>query len=230
MAKILLIEDDRDLSTILSDLLEEEGYRVEAAYDGASALDLLHASEYDVLILDWNLPKTSGVTLLKEIRHRGNLTPVLLLTSRGDLKDKTEGLDAGADDYLTKPFESEELTARLRALLRRHSQQATNILSVGPFSLDTQKYKVMKNECEIRLQPKEFALLEFLMRHPEEVFSIDALLNKVWPTDSEASTDTLRVYIGTLRSKIDDKEKSSFITTVHRVGYKFVVPQKKQIT
>jgi two-component system, OmpR family, copper resistance phosphate regulon response regulator CusR len=224
MAKVLLIEDDRDLSTILSDLLEEEGYSVEVAYDGASALDLLQTAEYDVLIVDWNLPKTSGVILLKEIRHRGNLTPVLLLTARGDVKDKTEGLDSGADDYLTKPFQSEELTARLRALLRRQSQQATNILSIGPFTMDNQKFKVMKGDREIRLQPKEFALLEFFMRHPEEVFSLEALLNRVWPTDSEASTDTLRVYIGTLRSKIDDKDKPSFITTLHRVGYKFVVP------
>lgn len=223
MAKILLIEDDRDLSIILCDLLNEEGYSIEAAYDGASALDLLYAADYDAIILDWNLPKTSGVVILKEIRRRGNLTPVLLLTARGDLKDKTEGLDSGADDYLTKPFQPEELAARMRALLRRHSQQATNLLSLGPFTVDTQKYKVMKNAQEIRLQPKEFALLEFFMRHPEEVFSHDALLNRVWPTDSEASTETVRVYIGTLRSKIDEKGQASFITTVHRVGYKFVV-------
>jgi DNA-binding response OmpR family regulator len=223
MAKILLIEDDRDLSIILSDLLEVEGYSIEVAYDGTSALDLLFVSEFDVIVLDWNLPKTSGVVILKEIRQRGNLTPVLLLTARGDLKDKTEGLDSGADDYLTKPFQPEELTARLRALLRRHSQQATNILSVGSFTLDTQKFKVLKNDREIRLQPKEFALLEFFMRHPEQVFSPEALVNRVWPTDSEASAETLRVYIGTLRSKIDDKGQPSCITTVHRVGYKFVV-------
>jgi DNA-binding response OmpR family regulator len=223
MAKILLIEDDRDLSIILSDLLEEEGYSIEVAYDGASALNLLLSAEYDAIVLDWNLPVTSGVAVLKEIRHRGNLTPALLLTARGDIKDKTQGLDSGADDYLTKPFQPEELTARLRALLRRHSQQATNQLALGPFTMVSQKYQLMKDKREIRLQPKEFALLEFFMRHPGEVFSPESLLNRVWPTDSEASTDSVRVYIGTLRSKIDDRGKASFITTVHRVGYKFDV-------
>jgi DNA-binding response OmpR family regulator len=223
MAKILLIEDDRDLSSILSDLLEEEGYSIETAYDGEGALNLLLATNYDVIILDWNLPVTSGVTVLKEIRQRGNLTPVLLLTARGDVKDKAQGLDAGADDYLTKPFQPVELAARLRALLRRHSQQATNILAVGSFRLDSQKFVVTKDGAEIRLQPKEFALLEFFLRHPGEVFSPEALLNRVWPTDSEASSDTVRVYIGTLRSKIDNRDRDSFIKTVHRVGYKFVI-------
>jgi len=223
MAKVLLIEDDRDFSTILTDLLEQEGYAVEAAYDGGGALDLLLAAEFDVIILDWNLPVTSGVTVLKEIRHRGNLTPVLLLTARGDVKDKAQGLDAGADDYLTKPFQQEELTARLRALLRRHSKQATNILVAGPFNIDTQKFLASKGERVLKLQPKEFALLEFFLRHPEEVFSPDALLSRVWPTDSEASTDTVRVYIGTLRNKIDDRDRDSFIKTIHRVGYKFTL-------
>jgi DNA-binding response OmpR family regulator len=223
MAKILLIEDDRDLSSILSDLLEEEGYSIETAYDGEGALNLLLATNYDVIILDWNLPVTSGVTVLKEIRQRGNLTPVLLLTARGDVKDKAQGLDAGADDYLTKPFQPVELAARLRALLRRHSQQATNILAVGSFRLDSQKFVVTKDGAEIRLQPKEFALLEFFLRHPGEVFSPEALLSRVWPTDSEASSDTVRVYIGTLRSKIDNRDRDSFIKTVHRVGYKFVI-------
>ena len=223
MAKVLLIEDDRDFSTILSDLLEEEGYAIETAYDGASALNLLLAAQFDVIILDWNLPVTSGVKVLKEIRHRGNLTPVLLLTARGDVKDKAQGLDSGADDYLTKPFQPEELTARLPALLRRHSKQATNILSAGPFGLDSAKFLATKSGRELKLQPKEFALLEFFMRHPGEVFSPEALLSRVWPTDSEASTDTVRVYIGTLRNKIDERYRDSFIKTVHRVGYKFIV-------
>jgi len=221
MAKILLVEDDRDLAMALEDRLIREHYLVEVVHDGDEALNRLKCSEYDAVILDWNLPNTPGIEILKQLRSLGRNTPVLLLTARDNLQDKEAGLDAGADDYLTKPFEPRELSARIRSMLRRAINQVSNVLSAGPFTLDPQNFTASKNDHELRLQPKEFALLELFMRHPNEVFSHEALLTRIWASDSDTSPDTVRVYVGTLRNKIDGDGKQSYIETVFRRGYKF---------
>lgn len=223
MSKILVVEDDRDLAMALEDRLVREHYSVEVVHDGEEALTRLQCSDYDAVVLDWNLPKTSGIDILRELRKGGRLTPVLLLTARGDVQDKEQGLDSGADDYLTKPFEPREFSARVRSILRRNTQQTSNEVKAGPFVLDPVKFIAAKNGQELRLQPKEFALLELFMRHPNEVFSHDALLTRIWASDSDTSPDTVRVYVGTLRSKIDGDSEPSFIETVFRRGYRFKI-------
>jgi DNA-binding response OmpR family regulator len=225
MAKILLVEDDYDLAFALTDRLKREHYSVEVVDEGDRALDLLKSFEYDAIILDWNLPNMSGLAILKELRGRGIRTPVLILTARTDVNDKAQGLDTGADDYLTKPFEPVELSARIRAMLRRGSNQPSNVITVGPFTLDPQRFTVLKDGKEIHLQPKEFALMELFMRNPGEVFSQEALLNRIWASDSETSPESVRVYIGNLRKKIDGDNQQSYIETVYKRGYWFVVPK-----
>jgi DNA-binding response OmpR family regulator len=225
MAKILLVEDDYDLAFALTDRLKREHYSVEVVDEGDRALDLLKSFEYDAVILDWNLPNMSGLAILKELRGRGIRTPVLILTARTDVHDKAQGLDTGADDYLTKPFEPVELSARIRAMLRRASNQPSNVITIGPFALDPQHFTVLKDGKEIHLQPKEFALMELFMRNPGEVFSQEALLNRVWTSDSETSPESVRVYIGNLRKKIDGDNEQSYIETVYKRGYWFVVPK-----
>jgi DNA-binding response OmpR family regulator len=223
MAKLLLVEDDQDLAFALTDRLKREHYTVEVADDGDQAMHLLKCFEYDGVILDWNLPNMTGLTILKDLRDRGIRTPVLILTARSDVQDKAQGLDSGADDYLTKPFDPIELSARVRAMLRRGANLPTNVITAGPFTLDPQHFTVQKNGKEIHLQPKEFALLELFMRNPGEVFSQEALLSRIWASDSETSPESVRVYIGNLRKKIDDEDGQSYIETVFKRGYWFVV-------
>lgn len=225
MAKILLVEDDGDLAFALKDRLKREHYTVEVVDDGDRALHLLKTFEYDAVILDWNIPNLSGISILKELRSRGVGTPVLLLTARADVHDKAQGLDTGADDYLTKPFDPIELSARVRAMLRRGNKQPSNVITVGPFTLDPQHFTVSKDGEQIYLQPKEFALLELFMRNPGEIFSQEALLNRVWSSESETSPESVRVCIGTLRKKIDGDQAQSYIETVFKRGYMFVVPK-----
>jgi two-component system, OmpR family, copper resistance phosphate regulon response regulator CusR len=222
MAKILLVEDDFDLAFALADRLKREHYTVEVADEGEQALHLLKCGEYDAVILDWNLPNMSGLAILKELRGRGVRTPVLLLTARSDVHDKAQGLDNGADDYLTKPFDPIELSARVRAMLRRASNQPTNLITTGPYTIDPQHFTVFKHGKEIHLQPKEFALLELFMRHPGEVFSQEALLHRIWVSESETSPESVRVYIKNLRQKIDGDDEQSCIQTVFKRGYCFV--------
>lgn len=225
MAKILLVEDDHDLAFSVTDRLKREHYTVEVVDEGEDALHLLKTFEFDAVILDWNLPDMSGLAILKELRNRGLRTPVLLLTARGDVSDKAQGLDSGADDYLTKPFDPIELSARVRAMLRRGSKQTANVISAGPFTLDPQHFKVFKEGVEIHLQPKEFALLEVFMRNPGEVFSQEALLNRCWLSESDTSPESVRVYVGNLRKKIDGGGQHSYIETLFKRGYVFTLPK-----
>ncbi|MGH9551128.1 MAG: response regulator transcription factor, partial [Terriglobales bacterium] len=193
---------------------------------GRAAQEKLDSQSYDVLIVDWGLPDASGLEICKQYREKGGSAAVLLLTGKGAVTDKEQGLDAGADDYLTKPFHPRELSARLRALLRRPRELQDNILQVGSLVLDPQGARVTKDGKEINLLPKEFALLEFLMKHPNQVFAADVLLDKVWSKESENSPDTVRVHITKLRSKIDTEGEPSIIRTMHRVGYKLEAPER----
>ncbi|HEY9754125.1 MAG TPA: response regulator transcription factor [Oculatellaceae cyanobacterium] len=223
MAKVLVIEDDLSLSRMIKDWLTVEHHNVETVADGNQGSEKLQYYQYDLVILDWQLPGMEGVQILKEFRNKGGVTPVLMLTGKNTIVDKEVGLDSGADDYLTKPFHMKELSARIRALLRRPTQVVGNILTAGQFKLDPTNHIVTKGGAELKLLPKEFALLEFLMRHPNQVFSADALLNRVWASESDATIDALTSCIKRLRKKIDADSDSSSIRTVHGVGYKLDV-------
>lgn len=220
MAKILVVEDDTTLCKFISEWLALDHHNAEIVNTGDEALSRLKAYEYDLVVLDLELPNVTGIEILKDFRSGGGTTPVLILTGLKKIDDKLTGFDAGADDYLTKPFHGNELRARLKALLRRGGgSYSEDILKVGDLKLDATNYKVTKAGCEIHLRPKEFALLEFLMRHPGRVFQQEALLNRVWATESEATIDALTTCVRRLRQKIDDQGKPSTIRTVHGVGY-----------
>lgn len=220
MAKILIVEDDLGLSKMIRDWLVFEKHSVEEVADGDEALEKLRFYEYDLVILDWMLPGLSGVQVLREFRNARGSTPVLILTGKDTIPDKETGLDAGADDYLTKPFHMKELSARMRALLRRPRDIVTDAIKVGNLYLDRGKHKILKNNVEVKLLPKEFALIDFLMRHPNQVFSVDALLNRVWESESDATADAVTTCIKRIRKKLDTEGNPSIIRTVHGVGYR----------
>ncbi|MBS1956513.1 MAG: response regulator transcription factor [Cyanobacteria bacterium SZAS-4] len=227
MAKILVVEDDKELVEVLQDWLVGEHHIVDVVHDGKEGAERLRMYDYDVAILDWELPGMHGPSIVKEYRDGGGTIPLLMLTGKTNYTDKEQGLDSGADDYLTKPFHPRELSARLRALLRRSGANRTaTVLTAGDLSLDPQAFKVTKGDNEIPFLPREFALLEFFMRHPNEVFGPEAILNHVWSSESDASPDTVRVHITRLRSKIDTPGEKSLIHTIHRVGYRFEPPAK----
>ena len=222
MAKILLVEDDQALSKLVRNWLSLEHHAVETVEDGEEALHRLKVSEYDLVILDWTLPKLAGVEVLKEHRRLGGQTPVLMLTGKDKISDKEEGFDAGADDYLTKPFHGKELTVRIKALLRRPPNLVKDVLRVGDLVLEKENFSVRRGDSEIRLLPKEFALLEFLMRHPNQVFSAEALLERVWVSESESTVEAVTTCIKRLRRKLESDGVPSPIATVHGVGYKLM--------
>ncbi len=223
MAKILLIEDDVDLSSMISARLEAENHVVECAHDGKVGHDYMMLTKYDLIILDWNLPGMEGVQVLKEYRKAGGNSPVIFLTGRDEISEKEVGLDSGADDYLTKPFNTRELSARIRALLRRPEAVQAEVLTSGDLMLDPANHRFTKSGKEMRLQPKDFSLLEFFMRNQDRPFSPDALLQRVWHADSDATIDGLRAAIKRIRKVIDASanEEDSFIETMPRVGYRF---------
>lgn len=220
MSKILLVEDDQGLCRMIRDWLTMEHYNLEIISEGREALEKMKFYQFDLIILDWELPGMNGPQILKEYREAGKTTPVLMLTGKTTIDDKEEGFGAGADDYLTKPFHMKELSVRMRALLRRPGTFTGTVIKIGPLELDQGNYKLTKNGEDIKLLPREFALMEFFMRHPKQVFSADALLNRVWASESDASSDALTTCIKRLRKKLDEEGKPSLITTVHGVGYK----------
>lgn len=225
MAKVLIVEDDLELLEKLRDWLIFEKYVVEEAHNGRQALDMVRFYKYDVIVLDWMLPDLSGIEVCRQYRATGGSAPILILTGKREISDKEKGFTSGADDYLTKPFDTRELSARIRALLRRPRLYKDNILKVEDLTLDTGAHTVSRSGRVIELQPLEFQLLEFLLRHSNQVYSPEALLNHVWGAHSDASVDTIRTYIKTLRRKIDVEGKASVIKTVHGVGYKLDNPE-----
>ncbi|HEY9755780.1 MAG TPA: response regulator transcription factor [Oculatellaceae cyanobacterium] len=220
MPKVLIVEDDLELSSKIREWLEFERYSVEECPNGADAAELLKTYGYDVIVCDWNLPDKTGVDIISEFRSHGGGTPILMLTGKGTVTDKETGLDAGADDYLTKPFHIKELAARLKALLRRPAVMAPETIKVGEIELETRTYKVTVAGKSIQLLPKELALLDFLIRRPNQVFGSKELLKQVWESDTVASEDTIRTYMKTLRRKVTPEGAECPIKTVHGLGYK----------
>jgi DNA-binding response OmpR family regulator len=224
MAKILLVEDDKNLALLIKDGVSFENHIIDVAYDGQQGLDILRIAQYDMIILDWDLPKISGLEILQELRSKGLHTPVLMLTGKSLIVDKERGFQSGADDYLTKPFHLKELSARIGALLRRPSQIACNDLTIGSLVIDLAHHKVSRDGVEIPLARLEFAVLEFLIRNKGQIFSNEVLLERVWPVDSERTPQSVRTLVKKLRAKIDG-DGASIIQNVHGVGYKFEMPK-----
>ncbi|HEY9684544.1 MAG TPA: response regulator transcription factor [Oculatellaceae cyanobacterium] len=219
MAKILVVEDDGDVAATIRTFLVFEKHTIEMIADGIEALEHLKTYPYDLIILDWQLPGMSGVDVCKEYRNWRGTTPILMLTGKNKIDEKEIGLNSGADDYLTKPFDLRELGARVRAILRRPQQMVSgnNIFSAGHIALDCTRHEATSNGAAIDLGPREFQLLEFLLRHPNQVYTHEALLNHVWSAQSEATEEALRTAMKRLRKKIDPD--SLVIKNVHGVGY-----------
>lgn len=224
MTKILVVEDHKELSDLIRDSLAANECLVDCVQSGPEALNQLRLYEYDLIILDLNLPGLSGIDVCRTFRQHGGSTPVLMLTGNRTIDDKELGFEAGADDYLCKPFHFRELVLRAKAMMRRGAGQTGNngVLTAGNISLYIKEHRITRNDLEINLLPKEFALLEFLLRHPNQVFSAEALIQRVWPSTTDSSPETIRSYITRLRSKLGASEDDPIIATVHGVGYKLV--------
>jgi two-component system, OmpR family, copper resistance phosphate regulon response regulator CusR len=222
VTKILIAEDNEDLNQELVLTLKGEHYTVDTSKDGADALAFLRSYSYDLAILDWDLPNMTGIDVLKTIRSAGNMTPVIMLTGKSRLEEKETGLDTGADDYLTKPFLSRELLARIRSILRRSAKVSDNVLRVRDLVLDPKDHILTINGVEVSLFPIEFSLLEFFLRHPDQPFSSEALIERVWNSDSNATGNTVRTYVYTLRKKLTTHGYGNLIETIPRVGYKLI--------
>jgi len=220
MAKILVVEDDGVLSERIKDWLVYEHHAVDVVTRGEEAVSRLRFYSYDLLILDRMLPDLDGVEVCKAFRASGGNAPILFLTAKSTIDNKEEGFEAGADDYLTKPFYIRELSARVKALVRRPHETQGDVFEVGYLKLDTMRAKVTRAGEVVHLLPKEYALLEFFMRHPSQVFSAEALLERVWPAESDLSPHSIRSYITRLRAKIDLDSEESMLKTVHGLGYK----------
>jgi DNA-binding response OmpR family regulator len=225
MTKILVVDDDKNLCSVLHASLEQDNYLVEIAHDGVDALQRLQLYAYDLVILDWDLPLMNGIDICRKMRASGGQAPVLMLTGKSDISQKEKGFETGVDDYLTKPFELKELKMRVKALLRRPATRQEESMNLGGLLLKPGEHKVIRDGNELQLSPKEFGLLEHLMRRPNEVCSADHLLKAVWTMDEIAGPEVIRQHLKNLRSKIDVAGQPSLIQTVFGVGYKFVPVQ-----
>lgn len=223
MSRILIVEDEVGLSGAIKEWLEDEYYVVKVVEDGNKALDILMTETFEAIVLDLMLPGLSGIEVCKRYRAAGGKTPILILTAKSTMTAKEEGLDCGADDYLTKPCNLRELSARVRALLRRPITNPIMVLEAGDIRLDTNARTVTKAGRALRLLPKEFILLEVLMRHSGQVLRSENLIDHVWGMNSEISPETVRSHVKSLRRKIDDSEMPSLIKTIHGMGYKIEV-------
>lgn len=220
--RILIVEDEHRIATAVKKGLEQERYAVDVAFSGTDGFDLASTEEYDVIVLDRMLPGMDGLQLCKELRSQKNHTPILLLTAKSQTSDRVEGLDAGADDYLPKPFAFEELVARIRALSRRSKHMTTMQLAVGTLTLNPNTFSVTRSGRAIQLSSKEFSLLEYLMRHARSVLTKEQIIAHVWNYDADILPNTIEVYIKNLRAKIDQpfKHEQPLIKTVRGFGYK----------
>lgn len=218
--RILTVEDDKQLSEVLATALKEEGFAVDIANDGQEGDFLCQNEAYDLVILDWRLPLMDGLTILKNLRQKNTKTPVLILTGKYEEEDKVAGLNAGADDYLTKPFSLKELKARVLALLRRSRKEPEIVLKVADLELDPRTHEVKRGNKELQLSPKEFAILEYLMSRKDEVVTRTTLLEHVWDYNFDGISNVVDVFMSYLRKKVDSGHKHKLIQTVHGVGFK----------
>jgi DNA-binding response OmpR family regulator len=217
--KVLVVEDDRKVAGFIEQGLAEEGYVVDVAPDGDEATMLAHVYDYDVILLDVMLPKKNGYQVAMELRREGRNTPILMLTSRDAVEDVVRGLDAGADDYLSKPFRFEELLARMRALVRRGGAERMEVLRYGELALDRLRHEANAGEKRLDLTAKEFQLLEHFLLHPEEIVRRTTLLEKVWDMHFDPESNVVDVHVGNLRRKLARFSASQSIETVRGVGF-----------
>ena len=214
--RILVVEDEHKIASSIKRGLEQENYAVDLAFDGEEGYDMAVSESYGVIVLDLMLPKMDGIAVCKKLRLKGNHTPILMLTAKGQVTDKVEGLNSGADDYLVKPFAFTELVARIKALSRRPKQDIGTVLNSGKLKLDTLNYSVSKDNKEVPLSKKEFSLLEYLLRHKGKIVTKDQIIQSVWDYEADVLPNTVEVFVGYLRNKLG----RDLIKTIRGFGYK----------
>ena len=217
--RILVVEDEVNLNDIIVKKLKLEHYGVDSCFDGKEALDYVFSAEYDVILLDIMLPKLDGFEVLKKIRNKNIKTHVLLLTARDGIEDRVQGLDFGADDYLVKPFAFDELLARIRVLLRRNTDNASNIFTLSNLTVNCNSHEVFRDNTSIKLSTREFTILEYMIRNKEKVLSREKIEQHIWDYNYEGGTNVVDVYIRYLRKKIDDNFSPKLIHTIRGIGY-----------
>ena len=217
--RLLIAEDEKSLSKALTVILEKNNYSVDAAYDGEEALDYLLTGQYDGVILDIMMPKMDGLTVLKKIRAKGNSVPVLMLTAKSEIDDRVTGLDLGANDYLTKPFDAKELLARIRAMTRGRDSAQSSVLTMGNISLDRTSFELSSPTGNFRLANKEFQVMELLMSNPKQLISTEMMMDKIWGYDSDAEINVVWAYISYLRKKLTALNADIRIKASRNAGY-----------
>lgn len=226
--RILVVEDEADLNLLLQKVLTKAGYTVDGCFDGEDAQTHLLGAAYDGILLDVMLPKKDGYTLVKEMREQGNDTPVLFLTARDSVADRVKGLDLGADDYLVKPFDFEELLARIRAMTRKQVGQRSNCFVVGDLTLDIQRRQAIRGGVEIPLLPKEFSILEYLVRNKEKILSREQIEDQIWNYDYAGTSNNVDGYMSRLRKKIDGGQEEKLIHTMRGIGWVIREPASRR--
>lgn len=225
--RVLVVEDAKDMNRLIVKTLTRAGYSVDGCYNGEEALDFLAGAEYDAILLDVMMPKMDGYALLEKLRSQGMDTPVLFLTARDAISDRVKGLDLGADDYLVKPFDFEELLARIRAMTRKKAGKRSNVFTLGDLQVDAQSHTVTRGGQEINLLPKEFTILEYMIRNQGTVLSREQLENQIWNYERSGSSNNIDVYISKLRKKIDGEGQSRLLHTIRGVGWVLRAEEEK---
>lgn len=228
--RILVVEDDPKIGAVVRQALQEEAYAVDLALDGECAEELAYVNDYDAIVLDIMLPRKDGLEVCRALRESGNVTPVLMLTARDGLQDRVAGLDSGADDYLVKPFHVEELLARVRALLRRQAPMKSPRLVIGDLVVDTATRSVSRSGTAIELTNTEYAILEYMSRHPGEVISRRQLMEHVWDENYDGLSNIIDVYIRRLRGKIDEGQDTRLLETIRGAGYRLRVHEHETVS
>lgn len=221
MAKILIVDDDEVLLESLQRWLIKEHHKVDSATDGLEALEYLKSYTYDVIVLDWQLPNLEGIDVCRKFRESGGKSFIIMLTGQSESQHKLMGLNTGADDYMTKPFDTRELIARINACLRRPSEFHGEVLQAGPLVCDVKARRVKLDSAELKLTPQEYTVLEFFMRHPDEIYSCEALMQRAWTSEDEIALDAIYTCIARLRKKLKMTDGKELIQNIYGVGYKF---------